>query len=232
MATAKDEAPRLTPMQEEANRRADAAREDSPQERVVYTYPDGSQVVGAPPFPEKSPIEREAENRRLHAEAHGHVVRAAPGMVIPPGMKTEGAPAPSPLRNTTESEFIGKVEQQLASDIASGKSPDTPNPTTSSDKPNLAGIGRVPDPGDVVLQADPTPEELARIAASINVGDTVPRQPTEAEVESAVTQVARETKGMVLSDDANANIEKEEQAKRDKAAKDAEAAKAKAAPKK
>lgn len=27
----------------------------------VHTYPDGSQVVGCPPFPKKSPIERAAE---------------------------------------------------------------------------------------------------------------------------------------------------------------------------
>ena len=195
--------PRLTAMQQEANRRAAAAGDEAPQQRIVHTYPDGSQVVGCPPFPEKSPLEREAEQKRAHAAAHGHAPSAV-AMQIPPGVETSGAPAPSPLGLTTESEFVGKVENQLASDIASGKSPDTPNPTSSSDKPELAGIARVPDAADVVLQADPTPEDLGKIAAQINPGDTLPRDPTPAEVEAAVTQVARETKGPVVTDDAEA----------------------------
>lgn len=49
---------------------------------VVFTYADGSQRVGVPPFPAKSPIEEKAEEKR----------RAPTGMVVPDGMKQMTAP--------------------------------------------------------------------------------------------------------------------------------------------
>jgi hypothetical protein len=36
-------------------------KDDEPQRSEVHVYDDGSSVVGVPPFPEKSPIERAAE---------------------------------------------------------------------------------------------------------------------------------------------------------------------------
>jgi hypothetical protein len=151
----------------------------------VHTYSDGSQVVGSPPFPDKSPKELEViEKARIAA------------MTIPPGMKTSGEPAPSPGAGITEEEFKAKTEQQLRSDIEQGKDPHTINPTTSSDKPELAGTD-----GTVELGKQPediTAEDLSRIASGIKpTGENV----TEEQVEAAAAQVARETKGPLLTGD-------------------------------
>ena len=168
------------------------ALEAAPQSEY-HTWPDGSSAVGVPPFPDESPKQRAARLADEHAIAHG-------AHLIPHGMKRSGEAPAIGAAAMTETGFEEKVGQQLASDIASGKSPDTINPTTASDKPELAGIAAAPIGEDVVLPADPTPEELAKVAASIKPGSDLARDPTPEEVEAAVTQVARETKGPVVVD--------------------------------
>lgn len=190
-------------MAEEQERRRLAVQpgEDVPPVSEVHTYPDGSQVVGVPPFPDKSPLERDAELRRQHAAAHG-IGPAAVGMQIPHGMKTSGAPAPSPVPNITESGFKAKVQEQLESDLTSGKSPDTPNPTTSSDKPALAGTARVEGAtAKEVLSGEPSTADLQKIAAQIKPTGEAVKDATKEEIEAAVTQAAREIKGPVVADD-------------------------------
>lgn len=153
----------------------------------VHTYPDGSQRVGTPPFPEKSPLEDAADG----VERVG--VRP---MNVPPGMAQSGERAPDPATGTTAEQFVGKVQQQLESDDASGKDPHTINPTTSSDKPQLAGTSVIS--ADMLEKSaqiadNPTAEDLEAIAKQIKPeGDFSPEQ-----VEAAVTQVARETKGPI-----------------------------------
>lgn len=185
-----------TPVQKERDERV--AREQDEQEQAqlseVHTYPDGSQRVGVPPFPEESPLEEEA---RLGAAAdQGPGVR---GMYIPPGMKTSGATPPPSGGNTTEEEFRAKAEQQLTSDLMSGKSPNVANPTTSSDKPELANATADTSSQDVVMSADPTPEELEAIAASIEPKGNI--EATDEEKLAAVQQVARETMGPVVANE-------------------------------
>lgn len=149
-------------------------------EREIHTYPDGSQRVGAAPFPAKSPLE----------EAGGTGESAIkPGMHIPQGVKTSGATAPAEGTNVTTAEFRARVEQQVAADVLSGKSPDTPNPTTASDKPELAGVAAVvdgKDPGN--------PDDLKALTAGVKPSVKA----TKEQVEAAATQVARETAGLVV----------------------------------
>lgn len=198
-----------TPMQLEADRRAAAARGDrdaieagetgAQQPTVVHTYPDGSQRVGVPPFPEKSPLEEETAEKR----------QVANGMVIPPGMKVEGEAVVASGVGITAEEFQAKAEQQLQSDITSGKSPSTINPTTASTKPLLAGTdGHVLDAVDAGatgtsavgdLGNNEAPVDLNAIAAQIEPqGDF---EATDEQKEAAVAQVAREVGVPVVDGD-------------------------------
>lgn len=147
--------------------------------REVHTYADGSQRVGSAPFPKESPLE---------ASGGDGTPAAKPGMRIPDGIKTSGAAAPAEGTNVTTKEFKARVEQQLAADIASGKNPNTPNPTTASDKPELAGVAAV------VNGKDPSnPADLKSLASGVKVkgGD-------KDMLDAAATQVARETGGLVV----------------------------------
>jgi hypothetical protein len=83
---------------------------DSPRSEV-HIYPDGSERVGQPPWPEKSPLEEITEQKRAEA---------APGMAIPQGMPTSGERPPAPQSGITEEEFKAKAEQQLNSDLQIG----------------------------------------------------------------------------------------------------------------
>lgn len=151
-------------------------------ERVVHTYADGSQRVGTPPFPKLSPLE----------EVGGDgTPTARPGMHIPQGVKTTGAVAPAEATNVTEKQFRARVEQQVNADVLSGKSPDTPNPTTASDKPELAGTANVVDGKDPANPAD-----LKALASGVKPSVDA----TQEEIEAAATQVARETGGLVVAD--------------------------------
>lgn len=144
----------------------------------VHTYPDGTQVVGVAPFPAKSPKEGAPVE-----------VNAAARMYVPPGVKTSGQ-ADAVVADNSPEAFRAKVDQQLKSDIASGKSPDTPNPTTSSDKPQLANM--VTANSLESINPEPTAEDLERMAKSIKADGA-----TDDEVEAAVIQVARETPGAI-----------------------------------
>lgn len=196
-----------TPMQLEADCRAAAARGDQQatqegqaERSTVYTYADGSQRVGMPPFPELSPIEEEQASKRQMA--NGHTV--AP-MVVPPGMRTEGAPAPVAGAGITEEEFTAKAQQQLQSDVASGKSPEVVNPTTASTKPQLAGtdghVSEAMDLGDGGLSTQNADAsiDLDKIAADIKPeGDF---EATDEQKAAAVAQVAREVGVPVVEDE-------------------------------
>jgi hypothetical protein len=172
------------------NRRARAQEEaDSVPKSEVHTYADGSQRVGVPPFPEKSPIEEDAEEKR----------KATP-MNVPAGMKQSGEPAPAAPGGVDLDALEARATEQLTSDVLSGKDPHTPNPTTASDKPQLAGETGVVtadqlESGAVTAAAEPTAEELATIAAQIEPKGEL--DATDEQKAAAVAQVARETKGVV-----------------------------------
>lgn len=182
----------------ELQRRKDAetlrAAELSEQDALrsqVHTYPDGSQRVGVPPFPEKSPEEEKADEKRGGPRP----------MTIPNGMKTSGEPAPSTGVGVTVEELKAQAEAQLNSDVISGKDPHTVNPTTASDKPVLAGTDGSPvaDGGAFVDNAGQP--DLEAIAAAIEpTGENV--DATDEEKAAAVTQVMRENKGPILDDKA------------------------------
>jgi hypothetical protein len=157
-------------------------KDSNTTEREVHTYPDGSQRVGKAPFPKLSPLE---EQGGVNQPA------TAPGMHIPQGVKTSGAEAPQEGSQVTESEFRQRVEQQVRADVASGKSPDTPNPTTASDKPELAGTANVVDGKDPA-----NPDDLKALARGVKPGVKA----TQEQIDAAATQVARETGGLVASD--------------------------------
>ncbi|PZQ77949.1 MAG: hypothetical protein DI563_01970 [Variovorax paradoxus] len=163
----------------------DPVDEATVQGSVVHTYPDGSQRVGAPPFPKLSPIE----------EAQGLTEETAPRpMHIPQGRATSGEPAPVDGHGLTADQLERKIEEQLKSDVASGKDPSTPNPTTDSAKPELAG-SVPPEAVEQGVSTDVTVEELADIAKGIKVEGA-----TEEQKDAAVVQVAREVKGPVVAD--------------------------------
>ena len=148
---------------------------------TVHTYPDGTQVVGTPPFPARSPKDHAPEEKAAPAAMH-----------VPNGVPTSGAPAPETAAVTSPEVFQAKVEQQLASDVASGKSPDTPNPTTASDKPVLGNIVRADDLENAIA-APQSEDDLKRIAEGVRVkGDY-----SDEQKEAAVIQVARETAGPI-----------------------------------
>ena len=165
-----------------ANRAAADRRDDEKVEGpTVYTYPDGSQRVGTAPFPKESPLEQAAGSSNEPA--------AGPTpMYIPKGMKTEGeadAVVPSGL---TKEQFQKKVAQQVESDVASGKDANTVNPTTSSDKPELAGVA------DAVEGLNPgNSDDLKKLTAGVKPDVKA----TKEQIDAAATQVARETKGVI-----------------------------------
>lgn len=164
--------------------------QDAPARSEVHTYADGTQVVGVPPFPAKSPREQEAETKRGIAPMH-----------VPPGMPQSGVPvADLGGAGITQEEAEFAAQQQLTADVLSGKDPHTPNPTTSSDKPMLAGTGNVITAGDVegTLSAEPTVDDLKAIAASIEPSGNI--DATDEQKEGAAVQVVRETKGAVVTE--------------------------------
>lgn len=167
------------------------ANDEQPGRTEVHTYDDGTQVVGVPPFPAKSPKEIAADE-----------ARAASLMHVPAGMKQTGATTSDlVVTGMTPERAKWMAEQQLASDYLSGKDPHTPNPTTSSDKPILAGTGNVVTAGDVETKAVvvPTdPEEIARVAGAIEPkGDF---EASDEQKEGAAVQVVRESPGAVVID--------------------------------
>jgi len=173
-----------------ASRKFDADKEaESVTKAEVHTYADGSQRVGVPPFPNESPLEEQAEEKR----------RSTP-MVVPQGMKQSGE-VPAPVAPGADLDALReRAEEQLTSDVISGKDPHTPNPTTASDKPELAGETGVMtadmlEGGAPVASAEPTAEELATIASQIEPKGNI--EATDEQKAAAVTQVARETKGAI-----------------------------------
>lgn len=147
----------------------------------VHTYPDGTQVVGTPPFPKESPKERSVTG------ADGEMPRP---MHVPPGRPTSGEAVSQAGPNSAEV-FKERVEQQLQADVASGKEPGTPNPTTASDKPELADVAH-PDELDGGTLAPLSEDDIAKAAKGVNV-----KGATEEQKEAAALQVARETKGVI-----------------------------------
>lgn len=153
---------------------------------TVYTYSDGSQRVGKPPFPRLSPAEESA--RAGHDAGPG-----ATPMKVPDGYKTAGEAAPSPTGYATADQFAARVEQKLRSDVLSGKDPNTPNQTTASDKPELAGQVNV---DDNVQTVDPTdPKDLDKLTKGVKV-----KGATDEQERAAAVQIARETAGPVQVD--------------------------------
>ena len=146
----------------------------------VHTYPDGTQVVGMPPFPAKSPKEEATE-----------AAAPIPRMHVPQGVKQTGE-ADAVDTSTTREQFEAKVAQQLKADVMSGKDPETPNPTTDSAKPALANVVTADQVENAYIE--PTAEDLEKLAHSIKAEGV---DATEEEKEAAVLQVARETKGPI-----------------------------------
>ena len=168
--------------------KAAEGNEEAPGRTEVHTYADGTQVVGVPPFPAKSPKEQEAEEKRGIAP-----------MFVPPGMKQSGESVSDlNVAGITQEQAEWAAKQQLTADVLSGKDPHTPNPTTSSDKPMLAGTGNVITAGDVESTVfEPTADDLARMAAAIEPSGDV--EATDEQKEGAAVQVVRETKGAVVA---------------------------------
>lgn len=171
------------------NTKTEAKTDNKPEEKVegptVKTYPDGSQRVGTPPFPALSPLEESAK-------AANEPAAAPTPMYIPKGMKTEGEANVTGPSGLTQEQFRAKVEQQVESDVQSGKAPNTPNPTTSSDKPELAGAA----PADLEGLNPANPADLKKLAAGVKPDVDA----TQEVIDAAALQVARETKGLVGGD--------------------------------
>lgn len=165
----------------EKARRARINGDDEPVPQTeVHTYPDGSQVVGVPPFPEKSPKERALTEKEDVRPMH-----------IPKGVKTSGEAAASESGSLTAEQFREKVEQQVEADVTSGKDPATPNPTTSSDKPALANTVTA---DQVEKSFNPeNPQDLDRLTKGVKPDVDA----TDEQIAAAALQVARETKGLV-----------------------------------
>lgn len=156
---------------------------DPQPNNTVHTYPDGTQVVGTPPFAKESPAQRVAD-----------VAPAARPMAIPPGTPTSGVdPATVGVSGETAEQLAERASQQLTSDVLSGKDPHTPNPTTASDKPQLAGTGNVVRADEIEI----TQRDLDKIASEIKPEGNVTA--TKEEKQAAAVQVARETKGVVAA---------------------------------
>ena len=173
-----------------ASRKYDADKEaESVTKSEVHTYADGSQRVGVPPFPKESPLEEVAEEKR----------RATP-MTVPQGMKQSGEVPATVAPGADLDALRERAEEQLTSDVLSGKDPHTPNPTTASDKPELAGETGVMtadmlEGNAPAASAEPTAEELATIASQIEPKGDI--EATDEQKAAAVAQVARETKGAI-----------------------------------
>lgn len=167
------------------------ANDEQPGKSQVHRYADGTEVIGCPPFPAKSPKEIAAE-----------AARAPSLMAVPPGMKQSGvAVSDLAVNGLTPEQAKFAAEQQLTSDVLSGKDPHTPNPTTTSDKPILAGTGNVVSGGDVegAVVAVPTdPEAIKEVADSIKPKGDV--EATDEQKEGAAVQVVREAAGAVVVD--------------------------------
>lgn len=185
MATSKKSQAQLDAEAEQARRDSINGGDAAVPRSEVHTYPDGSQRVGVPPFPDKSPIEEAADGLERTSGPRP--------MFVPPGMQQSGEKAPDPAVGTTAEEFRAKVQQQLDSDVASGKDPNTVNPTTASDKPELAGTSTVT--ADQLEQTtEPlSAEDIEAIARQIKPEGDV----SEEQVDAAVTQVVRETRGPI-----------------------------------
>lgn len=170
-------------MTEKDTTKKDEAKEAAP---TVYTYPDGSQRVGTPPFPKLSPKE-EAD------QAANEPGPGATPMYVPKGFKTEGEAAPAAATTLTADQFKAKVEQQVESDVAAGKDPNTPNNTTSSDKPELVGTVPVEDGVEGLDPSDP--KDLDKLAKGVKPDVKA----TDEQIRAAAVQVARETKGVITT---------------------------------
>lgn len=170
---------------------ASLAAEDPPGRSEVHTYADGTQVVGVPPFPAKSPKEVADEE-----------ARTASTMFVPHGMKQSGVNTSDlVVSGMTPERAKWMAEQQLTADVLSGKDPHTPNPTTASDKPVLAGTGNVITAGDVESKAvlSPSdPEDLKKVADKIEPKGNI--KASDEQKEGAAVQVIRETGGPVVVD--------------------------------
>lgn len=153
---------------------------------TVFTYPDGSQRVGTPPFPKLSP--KEEADRAANEPGPG-----ATPMYVPKGFKTEGEAAPAESTALTADQFKAKVEQQVESDVAAGKDPNTPNSTTSSDKPELVGTVPVEDGVEGLDPSDP--KDLDKLAKGVKPDVKA----TDEQIRAAAVQVARETKGVITT---------------------------------
>lgn len=153
---------------------------------TVFTYPDGSQRVGTAPFPKESPLEESAK-------AANEPAPGATPMYVPKGYKTEGEAAPAESTALTADQFKAKVEQQVESDVAAGKDPNTPNSTTSSDKPELVGTVPVEDGVEGLDPSDP--KDLDKLAKGVKPDVKA----TDEQIRAAAVQVARETKGVITT---------------------------------
>lgn len=167
------------------------ANDEQPGRTEVHTYADGTQVVGVPPFPAKSPKEIAADE-----------ARAPSVMAVPHGMKQSGvATSDLAVNGLTPEQAKWAAEQQLTSDVLSGKDPHTPNPTTASDKPILAGTGNVITAGDVegaVVAVPSDPEAIKKVADAIKPKGEAEATPEQKE--GAAVQVVREAAGAVVVD--------------------------------
>lgn len=160
--------------------------ENKAESPTVHTYPDGSQRVGTPPFPKLSPLEESA--RAANEPGPG-----ATPMYVPKGFKTEGEAAPAAATGLTADQFKAKVEQQVESDVSAGKDPNTPNSTTSSDKPELVGTVPVEDGVEGLDPANP--KDLDKLASGVKPDVKA----TDEQIRAAAVQVARETKGVITA---------------------------------
>ena len=192
-----EEDAKLTPEEREA-RLADAKAAykaidtSSVPRSEVHTYADGTQVVGVPPFPAKSPKEvAESKLERVGAPP-------APPMVVPYGMATSGEAAPAAANGTTVEDLKARAQNQLESDVQSGKAANIPNPTTASDKPQLAGVGNL----DAANAVDLTPEEIEALARQIQPSA---EGASDEQAKDAATQVIRETGGPIVDGDSASN---------------------------
>ncbi len=160
---------------------------------TVHTYPDGSQVVGRPPFPDKSPLELAAEQRRNEG------AKPPTPMFIPPGTPLSGEKPPVAGAGVTSEQLAAQAGQQLQSDVVSGKDPNTINPTTASDKPELAGTSGTIVASDLEqgLTLD-DPKVRDEIAAQIEPSGNI--EASEDEKNAAVAQVIRENKGTLVEE--------------------------------
>jgi hypothetical protein len=195
-----DEDAKLTPEEREA-KLAEAKEAykavdiDSVPKSEVHRYADGTEVVGVPPFPAKSPREQ-AEDKLERVGAP-----PAPPMVVPPGMPTSGEAAPSSVNGSTVEDLKARAQNQLESDVQSGKAANIPNPTTASDKPQLAGVGNL----DAANAVDLTPEEIEALARQIQPSA---EGASDAQAKDAATQVIRETGGPIVDDKADKSAKK------------------------